>query len=188
MKQKDSATKRSAFLTWALIGIPVLFLVAAPLHFVCDWAGKAAVVGFLAPVNESPWEHLKLTFWPVLLWWIIGWLTVGKKHRYPFARAAVSCAVAEIVSLLFTLSFFYTYTGALGVESLIVDIISVLVALFVGILLAVHVVRRSAPGGVSGFIAVLALLALAAVFIYFTVSPPHVPVFLDRNTGAYGLG
>lgn len=187
MKNTPAASKRHAFVTWMLVGIPVLFLLASPLHFIYDWTGKSLIVGFLAPVSESPWEHLKLVFWPILVWWLVGYLTIGRKARYPLGKAAVSCAVTEIVALLIVLSFFYTYTGALGVESLIVDIASLLLALFAAILLAVHIVTRRSPGRLSACIAILLILGLMAVFVYFTVSAPHLPLFLDTNTGTYGI-
>jgi hypothetical protein len=187
MKHQALSNNRSPFITWLYVGIPVLFLITAPMHFIYEWTGEPLVIGLFAPVNESPWEHLKLTFLPMLLWWVVGYLAFGKKSGYPLTHAIVSCAVAEIVSLLFVLSFFYTYTGALGVESLAVDIASVLVGLCIAVVLAVHIVRHAAPRGFWAFISVLVLLGLLFVFVFFTVFPPHLPAFLDRNTGTYGL-
>lgn len=48
-----------------LVGVPVLFLAGTLLHFLYGLSGEFFLVGLLAPVNESVWEHLKLALWPI---------------------------------------------------------------------------------------------------------------------------
>lgn len=187
MSKAGSASKRDPFVIWILVGIPILFALASPLHFVYEWTGKNIVAALFTPVNESPWEHLKLTFWPVLVWWFIGYLAFLRKKEGGFARAAVTCLITELFAILFITAFFYTYTGALAVESLTVDIISLFLGLFFGILLARHVYKHSAPGMFAGFISVVLILAIAAVLLWFTFQPPQLPIFMDRGTGTYGI-
>ena len=38
------------------------------LHFLYGWTGENRVVGLYAAISESPWEHLKLLFFPVLVY------------------------------------------------------------------------------------------------------------------------
>lgn len=179
--------KKDPVVTWMLLGIPILFIIASPLHFLFDWSGKSVVAGLFTPVNESPWEHLKLTFWPIIVWWIIGYSLLGKQNKWSFSSFIVTCAVAEVICTIFIISFFYTYTGALGIESLILDIISLLLGLFFGIILAKHVYIYKNPGRASAFIAALILIIMAAAFIYFTFVPPHLPIFKDPPSGSYGI-
>lgn len=187
MKKTGTISKKDPFVIWMLLGIPILFIAASPLHFVFGWTGKNIVTGLFTPVNESPWEHLKLTFWPILIWWIIGYLLFLRRKEAGFARFAVTCAVSQFVCAVFIESFFYTYTGALGVESLIVDIISIFLGLLFAILLARHVYKHIKPGMFAAFIAMLIILFIAAVLLYFTFYPPHLPIFMDPPTGTYGI-
>jgi hypothetical protein len=46
-------------LTWELCGIVFVFLLGALLHFVFEWSGESKIVGAMASVNESVWEHFK---------------------------------------------------------------------------------------------------------------------------------
>lgn len=39
-------------------------------HFVYEWSGENPIIGAIAPVNESVWEHLKLLFFPSLFYFI----------------------------------------------------------------------------------------------------------------------
>lgn len=179
--------KKDSFVTWILIGIPVLFIVASPLHFVFNWSGKNVLVGLLTPVNESPWEHLKLTFWPILIWWVIGYLHFGRKKEKAFKSYVIPCAATEVVCGLFIITFFYTYTGAFGIESLIIDIISLLLGLIFSILLAIHVYRYSTPSTAAAVISVVILIVMAVIFICLTFYPPHIPLFMDPPTNTYGI-
>ena len=37
-------------------------------HFFYDWSGRTPLAALISPVNESIWEHMKLLFFPALLW------------------------------------------------------------------------------------------------------------------------
>ena len=37
-------------------------------HFLYDCSGQNLFIALFAPVNESIWEHMKLSFFPVLLY------------------------------------------------------------------------------------------------------------------------
>ncbi|MEL4105311.1 DUF6512 family protein [Oscillospiraceae bacterium WX1] len=185
---RRTTSKKDPVIAWMLLGIPILFIAASPLHFVFEWTGGNVFTGLFAPVNESVWEHLKLTFWPLLVWWIIGYLLFHKAGNWSFKSFVVTGALAEFTCALFIVAFFYTYTGALGIESLILDIISLLLGLVVGILTAVHIYRFKRPGSIAALIATLALFVMAAAFLYFTFYPPHLPIFMDPPTGTYGIG
>lgn len=187
MSRTGSTSKKEPFVTWMLFGIPILIAVAYPIHLLYEWTGKNIVAGLFAPVNESMWEHLKMVFWPTLFWWAIGYLIFLRNRGNGFARAAVTCAVSALVSEVFVIAFFYTYTGALGVESLTVNIIGLFLGLFFGILLARHIDRHTKPRKFATFIAVVLILLLAAAFLYFTFTPPHLPIFKDPPTGRFGI-
>ena len=55
-------------------------------HFVYEWSGNNPVVGLFCAVNESTWEHIKLLFFPMLLY--TGWRAVRTHGREPAATAA----------------------------------------------------------------------------------------------------
>jgi len=55
-------------LKWELVGIAIISSVGALLHFAFEWSGQLPPIGVFAAVNESVFEHLKLTYWPALLY------------------------------------------------------------------------------------------------------------------------
>ena len=56
--------KRVAF--WQFAGFTVAVALGTILHFLFDWTGSFALAPVSA-VNESTWEHMKILFFPMLL-------------------------------------------------------------------------------------------------------------------------
>jgi hypothetical protein len=163
--------------------VAVAVTVAGVLwHFVYGWSGDNRAVAAIAPVNESVWEHLKLVLIPVVALAAVEALWVADRRRLWWAK------LVEVVAASgFIVEFFYTYTGALGVHSVVaVDILSYVAAIAGGQWLSYRILisptARSAPLAVSA--AALALLVVA--FGVLTFVPPHVPLFREVGTGTYG--
>ncbi len=173
--------------SWILIGIPVLFVIGSLMHFAYGWSGKQAIVGIFAPVNESVWEHLKLSFWPMLIWWIVGYFVCEKKCNVDLTQWVVSAVSAMVICPLFIVAFFYTYTGAFSIESLLLDILSFLLGIAIAQLFALHLYRYAKFNSAWLLVAVVILILMLFAFIYFTFSPPHIPLFIDPETGTYGI-
>ena len=51
-----------------IIGFIFVSIVGTLSHFLYDWLGKNVFAGVFCPVNESPWEHLKLLFFPFAIY------------------------------------------------------------------------------------------------------------------------
>jgi hypothetical protein len=185
-KLKSFALSRLAQ-TWIILGIPVLFIIGSLMHFAYDWSGESTIVGIFTPVNESIWEHLKMTFWPMLIWWFIGYFILNKRITISVHQWFVSCSVAEIVCLLVIVSFYYTYTGAFGIESLILDIFSLFLGIALGQLIALHIYKYGKNSNYFFQYAIAILVLMALAFTIFTFYPPQIPLFMDSTTGEYGI-
>ena len=57
--------RKIKYLHWA----GFLFVAAAGslLHFLYEYSGQNPLAACISPVNESTWEHLKLLFFPYLV-------------------------------------------------------------------------------------------------------------------------
>jgi hypothetical protein len=77
---------KKSILRWELGGIAFIVVVGSALHFVFEWSGRAIPVAPIAAVNESVWEHLKLGFWPALVYAALEYSRFGKSaNNFPFA-------------------------------------------------------------------------------------------------------
>lgn len=134
------------------------------LHFVYEWSGGNFLVGLAAPVNESTWEHLKMLFFPTLVW-MLGWqIFSGKSVQGLWAAgtAGISAGMLTVVT------FFYTYAGVLGRNWLPLDVFS----FFLGVFVIFFVVGKKwngyADDGWQNRLASIALVLLALCFFLFS--------------------
>ena len=76
IKEIIKKIKTSKLLKIEIIVIIICLFLGTLLHFTYQWSGKNVVVARCRAVNESVWEHLKLTFYPMLLMAIIEYFLV----------------------------------------------------------------------------------------------------------------
>jgi hypothetical protein len=174
--------KRS-ILRWELGGILFTVVVGTVLHFAFDWSGRWIPIAPIAAVNESVWEHLKLGFWPALVYAALEYGRFGKSAgNFLFAKTLGICLVPITIVVLF-----YLYTAILGHGLLPVDIAIFVVAVIVGQLVSYRVLAASPLSERLNRFAPTALAVLAILFVLFTFCPPQFPLFRDSVTGGYGI-
>lgn len=174
----------SRLILWS---IPAIAFPAAAMHFVYELSGNMAAVGLFAPVNESVWEHQKLAFVPMLLWWIISFIMLRKWPGMSALRWFYSSAVAELVCPLFIISFYYIHTGALGLHSLLLDVSSLFIGVILGQMAGLHAYRYSRLNRIWVLVIFMMTALLFLAYTAFTFAPPHLPLFMDSLTGTYGM-
>jgi hypothetical protein len=159
----------------------IVFLGTA-LHFTFDFSGRNPVVGSFSAVNESVWEHLKLPFWPSLLWLLI--------EIYPIRKAVSNLysakTIGTIAMIVMIPAVFYAYT-AFTEEILAVDIATFMAAVVLGQIMSYKLYKKGKPSKRKEIIAIIVITMLAIIFVTFTYYPPHLAIFRDSNTGQYGI-
>ena len=71
-------------LKYDIIGFVFVSIIGTLAHFVYEWTNKCVIAAFFCPINESPWEHLKLIFFPYLIWTVIqAFIMKGTKNILP---------------------------------------------------------------------------------------------------------
>lgn len=153
----------------------LLFLLGSLMHFLYELSGENFIIGFFTPINESVWEHLKLAYFPILLWWIFNFKKADAKNKTKLLSACTSLLFAPLI----TVFLFYSYSGAFGTELLWFDILILFVSIFLGLLLGNHILRVSnPPKWVVRLLFIMTVLMFLA-FLIFTVSPPDIPIFVS---------
>jgi hypothetical protein len=170
-------------LKWEATGIIFVFLVGALLHFVFEWSGEARIVGAIASVNESVWEHFKQGFWPMCLFAGIEYRFLRTHTTNFLAAKGLTVYIIPIVTGL----IFYTYTTITGKEILIVDIMIFLVAVTIGQMSSYKIMTVKTLPKYANNVGLALIILLAFILVLFTFFPPHLPILLDHNTMTYGI-
>ena len=64
----------------SLAGILFVSSAGCLMHFVYEWSGQNFVLGLFAPVSESTWEHMKLAYFPMLLFFLVEYIFLYKSY------------------------------------------------------------------------------------------------------------
>jgi hypothetical protein len=175
--------KNHSLLKWEANGIWVIFLLGSLFHFIFALTGSHPSVGAFAPVNESVFEHLKLTFWPSLIWWACTYRFIKANARNYLVSRAAALFIMPIVILI----VFYTYTSLTGWENVFIDIFILLLAVAAGQMAGFWLMTVKGLPRWLTWLSVFLILILGFVYIFFTYHPPHLPIFMDTNTSSYGI-
>lgn len=169
-------------LTLTIAGALFIIFLGTLMHFVYEASGYNYIVGSFSPVNESVWEHLKMAFFPSILWTLIEMTQIRKTINNYF----VSKAVGTYIMVFLIPVIHYAYTAFMD-GNLIVDIGSFFVAVIIGQTVSFFLFNRTKKSKLQQYIAIATLVILGALFIVFTFYPPHVDMFLDSITCTYGI-
>ena len=151
------------------------------LHFTYNWSNNNIFVGAFSAVNESTWEHLKLLFFPMLISTIFGCFYIGK--TIPNFLCAKTLGI--VTAILFTVIFFYTYTGIFGTNFAFLNILTFLFSVVLGEFLAYKIMLSNLSCNNKSAIIFLVILFLC--FIIFTYFSPQIGLFKDPVTGNLGI-
>lgn len=172
---------------WESVGVPIIILTGTLLHFAFGWSGRNPLVGIVAPVNESVWEHLKMVFWPSAAYTVFQWVTVqGLPPNFLAAKAVGVYTMAAVMLGLYHLSV--VISGEIGaVARLAVDGLTFVLAVIVGQFVT-FALLGPAPSGFDATTAGIAAFAVgAAVLGLTTFVPPRRPLFRDQQDGTFGI-
>lgn len=154
-------------------GILFVIVLGTFSHFFYSWTNGNGIIALFCPINESTWEHLKLLFFPYLLFSIWEYLHISKTQntvRLLCRFFGVLCGMITIIVL------FYTYTGIIGTNFLILDILIFLIGVLISFATPVLLMKRHITVPSDTVIYMLWAFILLSFFM-FTGFPPNIPLF-----------
>lgn len=166
-------TSRNKFTLWGIVVVSILGTIS---HFVYQWSGNSPLAAAFFPTNESTWEHMKLLFFPMLLYVLIS--APSLKTEYPRILSASFAGILLGVFLIPVL--FYTYSGILGYNLAPVDIAIFFISVIAAFLFTDFLIRSDSDWVVNAApILAAAVIILFAAFVFFSYCPPELGIFAD---------
>ena len=166
---------------WTLAGATFTAVLGTVLHFLYGWADSAAVAPFSA-VNESTWEHMKILFFPMLIFGCIQWAFFRTEYDGFWWIKGIGITVGTVgIPVLF-----YTYNGAFGKSPDWLNVLFFFIADIGAYMLEWWLLHKDFYRPFS-VVAVVVLCAVAILFVVFSFYPPKLPLFQDPITERYGI-
>ena len=143
-------------------------------HFLYEWSGDNRLVGYFFSVNESTWEHLKLLFFPTVIYSVFEYFLIKEKpeNYIPAVVISVICGMLTIITL------FYTINGILGYN---VDFINISIYFISIISMLVKknklIKNQLFSVNIAHWFFLLVGLIISLLFIFWTYNPPSLGIF-----------
>ena len=164
------------------LGFAVTALGGTILHFLYDWLGESPIIAPFSGVNESTWEHMKLLFWPMLIYAAAEWFFFRERTDFWCVKLR-----GILLGLLSIPILFYTYNGAVGKSPDWLNITIFFLAAAIAYLYEARVFNRSKAACKHPKLAITILCLIALLFVAFTFRTPPIGIFADPITGGYGI-
>lgn len=168
---------------WQLAGFVFTGIAGTLLHFLYEWTGENRIAALFSGVNESTWEHMKLLFFPLLIFAIIESRYIGKEYNNFWC--------VKLIGILLGLSvipvLYYTYTGIFGKNADWFNITIFFIATAVSYIAERGLLKKEKNFCPFETLAKIILLLIAVLFFVFTFAPPQIPLFKDPITKLYGI-
>ena len=176
----EHAVKRSVWL-WQLFGFAFVALGGTLLHFLYEWLGETWWIAPFSGVNESTWEHMKLLFWPMLIFALVQSLFFRDNKSFWCVKLR-----GILLGLLLIPLIFYAYNGIIGKSPDWVNIAIFFVAAAAAYIYEARELNSGKAKHCSERAVLSVLGAIAILFVAFTFLTPQIAIFRDPLTGGYG--
>ena len=167
---------------WPVYGFIFTSIAGALLHFLYDWTGRSVYIAPFSGVNESTWEHMKLLYFPLLVFALI-------QSRYFKDCKNFWCAKLSGISmgLVSIPIIFYTYNGAFGKSPDWLNISIFFVSAAIAFILEAYILRKGSWECKHSATAFCIICFIGVLFIVFTFHVPEIPLFKDPVSGGFGI-
>ena len=173
--------KKNLFL-WQFACFVSTVLFGTLLHFMYNWSNENAVVALIAAVNESTWEHMKLLYFPMLIFAFIQYRHFKDVNAYWWIKLT-----GILTGLISIPVLFYTYNGAIGKSPDWLNISFFFTPAAIACLTEYFCIKNSKLKLKGQILPFILILFISTLFIFFTFNPPDLPIFRDPVTGTWGL-
>ncbi|MBQ3119001.1 MAG: hypothetical protein IJC10_04495 [Clostridia bacterium] len=173
--------KKSLWL-WQLGGFIFTAVAGVILHFLFDWTNESVLVAPFSAVNESIWEHMKLLFFPVLVFAIIESRYIGKDYKNFWCAKLIGIVLGTVLIPV----LYYVINGAFGPTPDWVNIAIFFVSAAVSYCAETRILENDLVYCKSSSKAFAILLLIGVIFMVLTFMTPQIPIFKDPITNTYG--
>lgn len=158
---------------YTITGIIFVLITGTIAHFIYEWSGNNALIGFLVPINESVWEHMKLSFFPMLFYSF--YMIYKLEPDYPCIGSSSMFGV--LLSTFLIPVLFYTYSGILGRTYTFFDIATFIVSVLLAFI-TIYKLTLSCRLEPYEILLKFIVLIMAMCFFLFTYQPLNIGIFI----------
>lgn len=157
-----------------VIAFIVISVLGTLSHFVYEWSGENKIIGYFFSINESTWEHLKLLFFPTIIYSVFEYIFTKEKTESYIPSVVISL----IYGMLSIVTLFYTISGVIGYN---IDFINIAIY-YIGVLIMIYSKNKLLKNkklclSIAFWFSLHIGITIALLFIFWTYNPPSLGIF-----------
>ena len=169
-------------LLWQFSGFALSSLGGTILHFLYDWTNESVFIAPFSGINESTWEHMKLLYFPLLIFALVQSRYFKKYENYWCIKLmGIITGIGSIPIM------FYTYNGAFGKSPDWLNITIFFIAAAIAFWVETRLFYKDNLRCNRPRLAFLIICLIGLLFVVFTFLTPKIPLFKDPLTNSYGI-
>ena len=167
---------------WQIAGGVFTAVLGVILHFLFEWTNESVLVAPFSAVNESIWEHMKLLFFPMLVFAVIESKFICKDFKNFWCAKLVGIVLGTVLIPV----LYYTINGAIGPAPDWVNIAIFFICVVVSYYVETRILKSNITYCKYPDVAIGVLVLVGVTFLVFTFATPQIPLFQDPITNTYG--
>ena len=166
------------------IWIDILFvsILGTLCHYLYEWTNKTFISSILFAVNESTWEHIKISLTPSYVLIIIQLLINCNCNNFILA------VFIELLTLIIVIPvIFYGYQLIFKKQNVLVNILIFYVAVCLSQIFFHLIINSNRVNIIFTYLSSIGIAIITYCYLTFTLFPPKNLLFEDPITKKYGV-
>ena len=173
--------KRNIYL-WQFCGFAFVSLLGTLLHFLYGITNRSIFTSPFSAVNESTWEHMKILYFPLLIFALLQSFFFQKYDSFWCIKL-----MGILIGVFLIPTLFYTYNGAIGPSPDWVNITIFFISAAVALFIEARIFKSGGFFCPFSRLSFLLICIIGVLFVVFTFAAPEIPLFRDPLSGGYGI-
>ena len=161
-----------------ILGILIIFGLSTLNHFLFKWTNYSSFFAFIAPINESLFQHAKMFFYPIVLYYFGVYILFSKKYQLHYKTWFFLPILVFLITFVTVFGSYYFFFYIFSLESMWIDIGSLFLGLALGNLLAYRLYVKESAFLLSPSICFFYHLLFVYYFYFLDNKAPKRRIFL----------
>lgn len=170
----NTNNNKNIIIKYSISGFIIISILGTLAHFIYDWTDQSKIAGLFFAVNESTWEHMKLVFFPMIVYSLF----IRIKLNKIIPEATPSILIATISGTCIIPVLYYTYTGILGYMLTFLNIAIFYISTACAFIVFYLLTTRSNPEELNIILYFITTL-FTCMFFLFSYNAPDLGIFID---------
>lgn len=163
-----------------------IFLLCALFHFIYQWSGYNSIIGAIAPTNESIFQHVKMIFLPIMIFYLVTYLIFKNRLIIDENKWAIYPLITFIITSIIIVIMYYTLKYGFNISSMFLDILSLFIGLVASAVICIRLEISNIDFRIPYYVSIAVLVTIFGLLLYFNYFPLEVNFFYDKVNNTYG--